>query len=261
MLTNNDYIEFERKLRQSICDAALALHNSGMRFAVFTNTECNTEYWNRTNNGGFSLKTGGTVTPANAIRDIFKNGRRYATECATAMMIVYYKAILDVYGDDLFNRIFNSIYLMDWDIRDPLLIKVGRMEKVGASGLIPGDRGYFANPDHDPALPQWQGENVIVLDNNMYYGHGIGFANANTIINSLNSRRRSGNARSAYLMDSAGRPDFKKLADAMYSGNTTSHLSRPVWREFPTAIPAMRAEAKNGTHHFCETRATGLPVA
>lgn len=38
-----------------------------------------------TDEGGFLLRSG--VTPASAIRDIFRNGRQYGFECATAIVI------------------------------------------------------------------------------------------------------------------------------------------------------------------------------
>ncbi|MCL1903973.1 MAG: protein-glutamine gamma-glutamyltransferase [Oscillospiraceae bacterium] len=243
MLTQERYNEFEAKLRREICGAAEALNESDMAFAVFAATKCNAKYWNKTGNGGWRLKT--EVAPSAAIKDIFDNGWQYATECATAMEIVYYKALLEVYGDELFDNTFHSIYLMDWDIREPLLSKAGSMSE---GALIAGDRGYFANPDHDPTLPQWQGENVIVLsvaDGGRYYGHGIGISSGDNIINALNSRRKAGNPRSAYLMKSVGRPDFKKLADVMYSEKAIT-----VWKEFPPAVPAMSLPSKNGTRHF-----------
>jgi protein-glutamine gamma-glutamyltransferase len=242
----NQYIEFEKNLREEICNAALSLSKSGLRFAVFANTVCNTEYWNRTNNGGFSLKAG--AVPSRAVRDIFENGGLYSTECATAMEIVYYKAVLEVYDaydKGLFNKTFTSIYLMDWDIRDPLLMKVSRMEELkNGEQLQTGDRAYFSNPDHSPDLPQWQGENVIVLENNQYYGHGIGLADKSRIINSLNSKRRANSTQSAFLMNSAGRPDFHKLANVMYSENSIR-----VWRELSPAVPLSRSEAGFGYKH------------
>ena len=82
-----------------------------------------------------------------------------------------------------------------------------------------GDRRYFDNPDVDPVTPEWQGENVIVLDNSLYYGHGIGIEDANDIIKSLNSNREHGSTQSAFLMDSASRPNFKKLYDILNNFN------------------------------------------
>ena len=85
---------------------------------------------------------------------------------------------------------------------------------------IPGDRRYFVNPDVDPLTPQWQGENVIDLDGELYYGHGIGIYNAETIIKELNKNRSEGADESARLKDSAGRPNFKKLADIYLDPNS-----------------------------------------
>ena len=239
------YADFEQSLRKAICDSANELHQSGMSFAVFSDTKCNSQYWDRTSNGGWRLKE--KTTPSEAVRDIFANGWKYATECATAMMIVYYKSVLEVYGDELFDRVFTSIYLMDWEVRNPLLSSVGRMSPVDE--LLVGDRGYFTNPDHDPTLPQWQGENVIILGDDSYYGHGIGLTDSESIINALNSRRKGGlsdNLRNAYLMSSAGRPDFKKLADVMRSGESVV----TVWSHFPSAVPVMAIPGKRGTSQF-----------
>jgi protein-glutamine gamma-glutamyltransferase len=244
-LTKEQAADFEQKLRTEIVNAAYSLHKSGMSFAIFANTRCNPDYWTRTSNGGWRLNP--DAAPSDAVRDIFGNGYRYATECATAMGIVYYKAVLEVYGDELFDRTFTSIYLMDWDIRDPLLNRVGYMESV--SSLVTGDRAYFANPDHSPELPQWQGENVIVLGDGAYYGHGIGINSAEHIVKSLNSKRFSGNPRPAYLMSSAGRPDFAKLARVMSSESAVA-----VWKAFPPAVSERRAEAKNGFVHISGER-------
>lgn len=208
-------LKFELRLRKAIIDAAYALNRSSLDFEIFRKSRCNSDFWDRKNNGGFVLKSG--VKPSDAIRDIFVNGSKYGTECATAMMIVYYKALLDVYGDTLFNKTFPSIELMNWHNIHRLLREVGQMKKTKDS--IPGDRRYFSNPDVDPVTPQWQGENVIDLDGKRYYGHGIGITDADTIIRALNRHRSEGADESAYLNDTVGRPNFIRLANIYLNVN------------------------------------------
>lgn len=208
-----DQLRFELLLRKEIVQAAVDLNKSKLAFAVFHKSRANDQYWARTENGGFNLKEG--VKPSDAIVDIFVSGRKYATECATAMVIVYYKALLEVFEVSRFNRLFPKIYLMDWYLRAPLLKEVGIPRKV--SDILIGDRGYFANPDVSPKTPELQGENVIVLPNELYYGHGIGITSAEKIMNVLNANRKRDATRLAYFMDNVSRPDFKKLAEVYYS--------------------------------------------
>lgn len=200
-------LKFELLLRKEIINAANALYASHLSFQVFRKSTCNPAYWNRTVDGGFELQS--AVKPSDAINDIFVNGSLYATECATAMVIVYYKALLTVFGEQLFNKQFQTIHLMNWHKIDSLLREIGLMNKEKV--YLPGDRRYFINPDVDPITPEWQGENVIDMNNGVYYGHGIGKRDAEAIIAALNQNRKEDADESAYLMDSAGRPNFKKL--------------------------------------------------
>lgn len=225
-------LQFELSVRRELVVASEKLNKSYFGFATFQDSKCNEAYWERTSNGGFLLKRG--VSAADAINDIFENGRRYATECATAMVIVHYKALLEVYKKDLFDRTFPSIYLMDWELRQPLLREISTPRKVAE--LLIGDRGYINNPDVDPKTPWWQGENVIVLPNNLFYGHGVGIRTADQIIQALNRSRRPGATRSAYLMDSAARPNYQRLYTVM---------NRPVAEMLPeeiTPVAAMQPE-------------------
>lgn len=240
---SEDALKFEVNLRAKTAEAAQALNRSGMDFAVFHQSRCNEAYWVRKDNGGFLLREG--ASPAAAIRDIFQNGRKYGTECATAMVIVFYGALLNVYGDTLFNRTFPSIYLMNWNRMDPLLQSVGIPKDV--QSLIIGDRGYFNNPDVNPQTPEWQGENVIVLPGGLYYGHGIGIATAKNIIAALNGNRKDGAQRTAYLMDAAGRPNYNELYRqyAAFTPSPQPTARRSAALNWPP-FPAPRRGARSG---------------
>ena len=216
-------LTFELTLRREIVNAARSLARSRFSFAVFHKSRCNEAYWERTANGGFDLREG--AVPSAAVTDIYTNGRRYATECATAILIVYYGALLETFGAERFNALFPHIYLMNWSRLDPLIREAGTPKK--AADMLPGDRGYFRNSDVDPETPEWQGENVIILPGDLYYGHGIGVTRAGGIIRGLNAHRREGATESAYLMDEVGRLDFKKLAGLYDEG--AARGAYPEW--------------------------------
>ncbi|HOJ79896.1 MAG TPA: protein-glutamine gamma-glutamyltransferase [Clostridiales bacterium] len=199
-------LEFEIGLRRGIIEASLALFRGRLAFRIFQESFCNERYWERRQDGGFVLRAG--VRPSEAVDDIFANTRRYGTECATAIVMIFYKAVLDAYKPDLFDRTFTRIVLMNWRDMDPL---IDPATYRGLADYIPGDCRYIRNPDVDPLTPEWQGENVIDLGGGRYYGHGIGLGDMDFFIEILNRNRREGAQVSAYLVDSATRPDFRGL--------------------------------------------------
>lgn len=202
---SEDALEFELKMRTHIVEAAKALYAGGANFATFAGSKCNEQYWTRTENGGFRLKRG--VRPSDGINDIFINGHLYGFECAGAIIIILYKAVLDTVGEAVFNAYFQNLFLRDWQYdRDLRLITTYNKYEA-----YPGDVLYFKNPDHDPETPEWQGENVVMLDDNLYFGHGIGIEPGQDIVAALNRMRREGSIRSAYLQDMVVSPDFEYL--------------------------------------------------
>jgi protein-glutamine gamma-glutamyltransferase len=198
-------LKFELVLRMEMISSARELNQSKVSFATFDRSRCNPDYWEMYDTGVFKLKTG--VQPSTGIRDIFVNGSKYAFECATAMVIVFYKAVLDSTGEKAFNELFANMYLFSWHYDPDLGLK-----SYNPSDYFPGDVRYFKNPDVNPETPQWQGENVVILEDGTYYGHGIGIKTADQLISILNKQRKPGAIQSAYLMDQVTRPDFKKLA-------------------------------------------------
>lgn len=204
-----EQLKFEMNMRVNIIKAAKDLYKSRMAFRVFRYSICNENYWNRTYDGGFEIKAG--IKASDGIRDIFINGSKYGTECATAIVIIYYKALVDIYPEELFNQMFSKIKLMNWHYDRDLGVDYYK----NITDYLPGDCRYFKNPDVDPKTPQWQGENTIDLGDGTYYGHGIGIKNPEGIIRTLNSKRKDGATMEAFLLDSATRPDFKYLSDKM----------------------------------------------
>jgi len=203
---SQNQLDFELELRRSIVNAAKDLNRSNFSFKVFRKSKCNEDYWKRTSEGGFVLKNG--IKPSEAIKDIYIHSSRYGTECSTAMVIVYYKALADIFPENLFNKLFSHIYLMNWQHLDGDL---GIVDYINVADYLPGDCRYFKNTEVNPISPEWQGENVIYLDDGVYYGHGLGILSSEKIIEALNKKRISGAKVSAYLVNSAKRPNFKYL--------------------------------------------------
>jgi len=199
-------LEFELNLRSKICESAERLNNSRFAFEVFEKSRCNPEYWTRTSEGGFKLKP--DADPYLAIKDFLVHSAMYATECATAIVIVYYLGLTEVLPQKLFNQLFANLYLMDWKYLDKDL---GLRSHAHLADYLPGDCRYFMNPDVNPKTIEWQGENAIQLKNGYYYGHGIGIRTAEGIIRELNRNRIPNATKSAYLMDLAIRPNYRYL--------------------------------------------------
>jgi protein-glutamine gamma-glutamyltransferase len=202
-----DALTFELDLRSAMVSSAIELSQSNLGFATFRESKCNGRYWIRRRNGGFQVLQ--TVKPSDAILDIYRNGNLYATECATAMVIVLYHALLSVYSAHTFNRLFPSIYLMNWHNLDPKIAEIGYLRPT--TYYLPGDRRYFYNPDVAPENPEWQGENAIELTQDRYYAHDFGIVRSNEIISALNESRKKNAATSAFLRNGVGRPDFDYL--------------------------------------------------
>jgi|HigsolmetaAR203D_1030402.scaffolds.fasta_scaffold00611_17 protein-glutamine gamma-glutamyltransferase len=202
--SSKEELLFELGMRQAVVEASYASAASGAQFASFAGSRCNPVYWELTPRGAFVLRPG--VRPSDAIRDIFINGGLYAYECAVAIVIVLYKAILEVFGNEKFNRYYPNLILYSWHLDSDLRLVIRERGEA-----FPGDVLYFDNPDVSPLTPEYQGENAVLLGPNLYFGHGIGIATAEQIIAALNSTRRLFARRSAYLLDQVTSLDYPYL--------------------------------------------------
>ncbi|MGM7722620.1 protein-glutamine gamma-glutamyltransferase [Metabacillus sp. Hm71] len=232
---NNDHFLFVLHLRSSIIKASRDLFASEARFTTFENARCNERYWRLTVQGGFKLRDG--IRPSDAINDIFQNGAKYGFECATAIVIIFYKAVLDSINRTQFDRIYQGMYLRDWQSDDDLPIYTRR-----GNDFIPGDCLYFNNPQFDPKRPQWRGENVIDLSKGLYFAHGIGIKTAEGVIEALNKRRYPNATISAYLLSQVTRIDDYYL----YQFANDSHRQGNV----PRFISLKKIVGRIGTHLY-----------
>lgn len=201
-----DELSFELKLRKNIILSARAMNQSNVQFETFAKSRCNPQYWYLMNTGGFLLRDG--VKPSDAIQDIYMNSSQYAFECATAKVIIYYHAALNLVGEYFFNQLFPNIYLYSWHFDPDLGLKT-----IYTNHFLPGDVVYFNNPDFHPQTPWWIGENAVVLGDGTYFGHGLGIKTAEQMVHALNQRRKPWATQSAYLTNLVTRPAFKHLAE------------------------------------------------
>ena len=192
---------FELRLRENIIKAARMLYESQVQFAPFKTSRFNPLIWNKTKYG-YLLNP--NVLPSYAINDVFINSREYAFECTTAIVIIFYKAVLDTISIRNFNAFFQGLLVWDWQHDHDL----GITTKSGRD-FIPGDAVYFFNPEYEQ--PVWTGENAIFLGGNYYFGHGVGIKTEAGMIHDLNTLRKTNAVIPAYLISQHSRMNMKYL--------------------------------------------------
>lgn len=202
---NLDELLFELLIRENIIKASYLLNNSKVNFDSFWTSKFNPLYWMGTETG-YLLRP--FIPPSIAIEDIFINGQAYGFECSTAIIVIYYKAVLNSIKRSSFDYLFQNLKVWDWNYDEDL----GIITRLGKD-FIPGDVVYFYNPDFKE--PIWTGENAVFLGNNLFFGHGIGIKTANEMIAELNTLRRPFATRSAFLLDQHSRLNIKHLAQFM----------------------------------------------
>jgi len=170
----------EIAFRARVVTAAKGLAASGASFAGSANADrVNKDLWTMGFGGRMQVRkflpNGELGKPSDALKDIFSNGHTYGFECATAMMVIYHKAILDHVGDDAFNEMFTepkNLAFFRWSIEDDDFLDVKKLVHK-PTPLTPGSHYYYTNPDASPENSAFGGENVLYLGEGQFYAHGI----------------------------------------------------------------------------------------
>jgi protein-glutamine gamma-glutamyltransferase len=204
-------IDFELEMRVQIMKAAVALDKSDAEFTTLRTSICNPRYWMRHPSGAFIIRD--DVPPHAGLTDIFISGKKYAFECATAMVIIFYKAILETLGKNVFDELFAGLFLYDWQHDQDLDLQVH-----SGRDYLPGDCVYFKNPAVNPKTSYWRGENGIMMEKNLFFGHGMGMRTSQFIIKFLNSKRIPHSQEPAYLTTDITRMNFQYLRQFAQSG-------------------------------------------
>ncbi|WP_066299225.1 protein-glutamine gamma-glutamyltransferase [Bacillus sp. FJAT-29937] len=218
-----DELLFELKVRKNIIQSANEMNKGQAKFTIFEYARCNPMYWQLTREGGFLLRP--DVQPADAIQDIFQNSSLYAFECATAIPIIYYHAILHSIGRYFFNSLFQNLYIYSWHTDTDLGINT-----FYANHFLPGDVVYVNNPDFNRRTPQFRGVNAVLLHDGRLFGHGFNIRSLEEMIPILNENREPGSYQSAYLTKLVTRPSFKYLLRVASSNRSDRayKLQRPT---------------------------------
>jgi len=170
--------------RQRVVEAAHGLAAGGAQFsASHTSDKVNKSLWTMGYGGKIQVRkflpNDQIGKPSVALRDIFENGHDYAFECATAMMVIYHKAILDHLGDEKFDQLFSEPRMLSffrWSVEDDDYTAVKSLvedDKIIKQAPKPGAHYYFINPEASPENSAFGGENVLYLGDGLYYAHGI----------------------------------------------------------------------------------------
>jgi protein-glutamine gamma-glutamyltransferase len=182
----------------------------GMGFANdLRKTQANPNFWNVDQAGKMSVRQG--VNPAEAVDDVFANPNAYNVDCATAAHLVGLRAIKNTIGPEDFNRSHRGLNIYGWKAQrlgeggnmQSISKVTGNQNQRGQGGLRAGDVGYFKNPDN--ISEEWQGENVISLGGDKYWGHPGGSKSSQQWVDWINKNARTPYAtRDAFLSSLTG---------------------------------------------------------
>lgn len=208
----------------AVVSACLEMHQAHHEFAIAPRQKFSSEFWRRDGQlshfATFHLKPGAKASAA--MNDVFLHPDGYRFECATALVLVYYRAIQKLIGDSDFDRIMGDLKIGPWEFEADLerfLVRSGRGDQPATEArsreLTFGEYTYTKNW----AVSWWgwakgcQGQNQIRLDEDLYYAHSYELVGQGDIVARENGARVWGAKTSASMTDRQERLDPKLLAE------------------------------------------------
>lgn len=207
----------------AVVSACLEMHQAHHEFAIAPLQRFSGAYWRRDgrlqHHATFHLRPG--VKASAALNDVFRNPDGYRFECATALVLVYYRAIQKLIGERDFDRIMGDLKVGPWEYEPDLarfLLSSGKGDRPAtperARQLKYGEYTYTKNW----AVSWWgwakgcQGQNQIRLDDDLYYAHSYALVGQGDIVARENGARVIGAKTSASMTDAQTRLDPKLLS-------------------------------------------------
>ncbi|MBK6689695.1 MAG: hypothetical protein IPG45_34840 [Deltaproteobacteria bacterium] len=208
----------------AVVSACLEMHQAQHEFAIAPRQKFSSEFWRRDGQlsryATFHLKPGAKAS--SAMNDVFVNPDAYRFECATALVLVYYRAIQKLIGDSDFDRLMGDLKIGPWEYEADLqrfLMASGRGDQPAtearAQELKFGEYTYTKNW----AVSWWgwakgcQGQNQIRLDEDLYYAHSYALVGQGDIVARENGARVLGAKTSASMTDRQQRLNPQLLAE------------------------------------------------
>jgi protein-glutamine gamma-glutamyltransferase len=190
---SNDSWKAELQARAAIIQAIADLNRTPARFASANTWSLPVDSWTPVKIVGSGKVQGAfipkkDVSAAQAIQAIFGAEKPCLLDCSSAIMIAFYRGLLQAVGEDTFNRRkdplvicptgVEKVTLTQGDISVPFYAKeVESVTLTSVADLIPGDWVYFLNfPTYETSHAKtaaWAGEHMIYAGNERYVGFGI----------------------------------------------------------------------------------------
>jgi protein-glutamine gamma-glutamyltransferase len=216
-------IDLEIRFRSNMVKAAQAINDRAPMFPErgenFIEAPGASKFWGPDEEGNFGRGLHYKGEPykhsfSEAIDELWATTSGLKCDCSAALTLVYLRALRDTLGKEEFDLLwsnFQAIYKTIPRVSQrggnftPGYFNVSGGPPIGGladryyTDHLPGDWSAFENKDVTPNFDwAWGAENVIVMPDDKFYGHGIGIKSREVMLDEL--AKRAGEKRTAKLI-------------------------------------------------------------